>query len=1175
MDTTGNGTANGQVTVEELSYTLSGSTITEITEKLGAQGANPNLFEGTYLFQPDGKNLTEEKVGDRSYAHCFSGGIYTGTRDPKGHISFIINNGEYRGTTNIDPNGNGSVITWDTDSIHPEKITDALGNETSFTYNSDETLQQTIDPEGRKTTYLYNPGQRQPAITLISDNASELDINGDMEDNSGWSAITSAIHNQSTTEVDTGTYAWYVDATSGDGIKSANWTLVADKTYVISARVYPVSGTLKIAVSGTGDFDVLSTDTGDWETLRTVHTPTSGGTKTLQFLADGGAAEFYVDSVHLVEVDNLMTWREARYDNKGRVLWQATVNELTGSLQNLVTRDYHSSGYGNGLLESETHHDLEDAGNTSSTTYTYDDAGRVVKSQKSSLLGTCQFSYTVYDDVGNIVATVCGPQNTTAPTTVAAAEAMYDANDSVKKYNRVTTHEFDELGRRFKTSSNVGMTTETTTLTVYDVANRVIRTISNYVADVSITDPFTASHSAFDHGTENDENLVSDTIYNERSMVRKQVDIHGNVTLIGYDDSGRVVKTVRNASSPTYDNSYGMSGDPDLSGYTSSSNPDEDVITEQSYDAAGNLVKSIDALGRVHFTVYDALNRGVKTVSYAKDSATISLNVGDTGYNASNDPRSDNYTLSTDPDRDFISTSEYDNLGRVIRSKTLLENRPSAIWNTSLFGYDDRGRQVKSIRNASNPTYNIANDPDLSAYSESSNVDEDMISQTVYDDQGRVLYTQDTNGNKNWTTYDGLGRQIKTIRNAVGTATDGGSNDPRSGSYTPSSDADKDLISETFYDTDGRVQRTKDTLGRWTLNGYDDQGRQVKSIRNASDDDYFDTAMPPDPDLSAYTPSANSDEDITSETVFDDQGRALQTIDTRGNASYTVYGESGRRVMSIANYIVQGTSDPADWVWSVANNRWEDGATNAIDHGTNNDQNRISTTEYDLAGRTSKSRNASGIETRFEYDDLGRQTKTISNYVDGVYNSGSPDEDLISETIYNRAGQVLETIDARGTKTAFTYDNAGRRLTITRAADSPLATTSYTCYDKAGRTLRVIDNWVEDVAQTSPDAQDSNGDWLFAPTSHGVYNDENLITEYTYDKAGRVTTVTDSLGYETETTYYKDGRIQAITDAEDAVTQYRYDQLNRPELVVEGYSAQATDPENWVWHSGNSRWEES
>ncbi len=52
----------------------------------------------------------------------------------------------------------------------------------------------------------------------------------------------------------------------------------------------------------------------------------------------------------------------------------------------------------------------------------------MVKTQKSSLFGSCQVSYTVYDDAGNVVATICNYENSgAAPTTAEAAAELYDA----------------------------------------------------------------------------------------------------------------------------------------------------------------------------------------------------------------------------------------------------------------------------------------------------------------------------------------------------------------------------------------------------------------------------------------------------------------------------------------------------------------------------------------------------------------------------------------------------------------------------------------------------------------------------------------------------------------------------------------------------------------------------
>jgi len=601
------------------------------------------------------------------------------------------------------------------------------------------------------------------------------------------------------------------------------------------------------------------------------------------------------------------------YNSKGRVTVDAIIDPSEGEsgstpLQK-VTRTFYPLPYsptnkGAGLLESITQYECTGTGTfvvDDSTTYTYDSVGRVIKTAKSSLFGNCQFTYTLYDDAGNVLATACGRKNADnpVPTTLEEIENLYsndpqDPDYDLKKDTRVTVHEYDTLGRRFKTISNAGTSFAQTTMTAYDALNRVIRTIVNYKEDTNIPNPFTASHSAFSHGADDNENLVTDTAYNARGMVRKQTDVLGNITLLGYDDAGRVIKTIQSASSGGYNNDYiGTTPDPDLSDYVAISDADKDLITTNTYDRVGNLVMTVDVLGNKHFTVYDALNRPIKTVRNAKTTATIAKEIGDSGYVAGDDPRSASYVISTAPDRDMIETTEYDVLGRVIRTARLIENRPTPVWDFTLFGYDALGRQVKVIRNASNPTFNIATDPDLSGYSPSNDVDKDIISTTTYDADGRVMYPEDVNGNKTYMVYDGLGRQVKRILN---------------------------------YIAQGNPNNWV-----WDVNRWED---------------------------GANNPIANGtheDENIISETHYDANGRVLWTRDMLGRRNYTVYDEAGRVVRQVANYDPTGLiipyNDPAKWVWDSWQGRWEDGNNNPIYRGTNDDMNIITDMRYDSQGR--------------------------------------------------------------------------------------------------------------------------------------------------------------------------------------------------------------------------------
>src|SRR5262249_18518069 len=153
-----------------------------------------------------------------------------------------------------------------------------------------------------------------------------------------------------------------------------------------------------------------------------------------------------------------------------------------------------------------------------------------------------------------------------------------------------------------------------------------------------------------------------------------------------------------------------------------------------------------------------------------------------------------------------------------------------------------------------------------------------------HDSDGRVLWTEDALGHKTWFGYDSFGRQVKTIVNAVGTATKGGENDPRSDSYVPSEQHDEDIITRTAYEPQGHELRTEEALGHKSWFGYESLGRQVTSIVNAvgsATDGGED-----DPRSDSYVPSEQSGEDIISRTPYDPQGRVLWTEDALGHKTW-------------------------------------------------------------------------------------------------------------------------------------------------------------------------------------------------------------------------------------------------------------------------------------------------
>src|SRR5258708_2567061 len=123
------------------------------------------------------------------------------------------------------------------------------------------------------------------------------------------------------------------------------------------------------------------------------------------------------------------------------------------------------------------------------------------------------------------------------------------------------------------------------------------------------------------------------------------------------------------------------------------------------------------------------------------------------------DPSLSHYTPSGQADKDITTTSQYDATGNVVATT-------DPLGHVTLTGYDVLNRPVKTIRSASQPTYNFQADPTLSHYVPSGQPDQDYVELSAYDNLGRVTRRQDSTGLWTLTGYDGLGRVVKTIRSA-------------------------------------------------------------------------------------------------------------------------------------------------------------------------------------------------------------------------------------------------------------------------------------------------------------------------------------------------------------------------------------------------------------------------
>jgi YD repeat-containing protein len=186
--------------------------------------------------------------------------------------------------------------------------------------------------------------------------------------------------------------------------------------------------------------------------------------------------------------------------------------------------------------------------------------------------------------------------------------------------------------------------------------------------------------------------------------------------------------------------------------------------------------------------------------------------------------------------------------------------------------------------------------------------------------------------------------------------------------------------------------------------------------------------------------------------------------------------------------------------------------------------------EIDALGRKTAAIDPKGFRTEFSYDENGNLTCTVdANAQAGL----QPKNSLgCSESRqYDELNRVTRIVDALNDETSFTYDLAGKRLTV---KDAELKTWTF-AYDDLGRLTGETDHSARTISYKPDEAGN-----VYEKT-----NRLNEVTRYTFDAGNRLTRVD----------YLKDGSAETFgfdaagnrNAAANAVVSYSFtwDRLNR------------------------------
>ncbi|HEV2818094.1 MAG TPA: hypothetical protein VGW40_12835, partial [Allosphingosinicella sp.] len=389
------------------------------------------------------------------------------------------------------------------------------------------------------------------------------------------------------------------------------------------------------------------------------------------------------------------------------------------------------------------------------------------------------------------------------------------------------------------------------------------------------------------------------------------------------------------------------------------------------------------------------------------------------------------------------------------------------------------------------------------------------------------------------------------------------------------------ITTEYFYDSAGRLEKTRDALLNWTVMTLDQRGQILSTTVAHGTSDAVTT-----------TRSYDAVGRLTSESRAD--GTAEEQTTAYG---YNALGDLVSITRAVGTPAERLTMRKYDGLGRLKGELSGIGSALVAALGPNPDDELIwaeygTLFDYDTAGRLTVRSDANGARTLFYYDTADRlayQVDALGDVVEHRYNRFGDRTDTIRyaarigiETLsgmaggaaagaagivaaladpsldeqrvasYDAAGRLALEAGQLGSYTSYSYNSFGevelRRVALAESASPGVATeieTSF-AYDRRGSLkTEIVDSALGGKAVTTGHDYDAFGREiaLTDPNSHAT------ATEY--DRAGRIIGTTDALENTTSFTYDARGNLVAVKDALNQVTRYVYDRADRLIFTVD------------------------
>ncbi len=979
------------------------------------------------------------------------------------------------------PLGGTMSLAIDTTAWLSSKVTNVPGGTTSYTFNAYGNPLSIIDTAGTTSMTWAD------ADVLMTTKADGRGVTTSFDYDTEGNVTRESVAGKSTSytyEIQTSAPYSKSRLTSRTDRNGNSYTFQLDAKGNVSAEQLPI-GSVTHTYAGNGD-RLSSTDANGHTTrydydpygnmsastspvgARTETPRDSRGRVSESTDGNGNRTRFQYDGQdNLIQRTNAAGGvRTSSYDTVGNKLTETDEGGRTttwsyskGSLVDTITlsgpggsasRQFSYDGAGNKLSETDW------KGNT--TRYSYDDALRL--KTRTEPLG--KLTTYAYDAVGNLTS------ETTA--------------------DRVTTHEYDELSRRTKTTDAEGKAWGNE----YDANGNRTATIDPLGRRTEM------AYDAMDRLSAVNQPLGRSTTYGYDTAGNKtrDTDPNGNVTQNAYDAANRLVTITRpdgNTQAFVYDNANNLTRQTDAGGGISQFTYDalnrkltardpEGGTTSYGYDPLGNLTHETWANGNPLRHGYDLFNR--------RTSSTDALGaLGSWEYD-----NAGNLTAETDGNGNR-STHSYNALNQ--RTGSSLPGGRSPVYLPDLFGNVLEATDARG--NKTTTRYDKLNRATKVIFADGGVID------TVYDAAGNKTSQTDALGhptrfvpdalNRITTVTDALGGQVQSSYDPVGnllTQTDkrGTLSEHRYDALNRrvgSSKAGIELEALTYTPL-GQVDTHTDANGNRTRFSYDKRGLQT---------------------------SQSAPEGATTLSQRDAMGDVVQSTDPEGRISSVAY-DARRRPTHSTN----PAGEPTQFEYDLNNHKTAQqrpsGARTSYVYDNRNWLTAVAeplarTAQYDrdANGNLTRFTDAGGHATAYGYDKLNRRASVT--YPGGATESFN----------YDLAGNLTQHIDANGVAITRVFDGLNREISKSYSASVDGLASIATVYDANGNPITVSESYS-------------------AGAGAGA-----RVSTYTYDAFDRQLSVQDGFGAQMAYAYDPAGNRKTLATQDAKVTRYGYDGLNR------------------------------